>query len=151
MLAPIVGKDFEQKFFLGFVLGVLEGLINRGSFRFSIFTPYSVQCNDQPAAAGAAMRASPPGGSCRGATWRPELVPCLPPSCHLHSCHGHINTPTELDSCSVQWSSATTGIRIASYFSHANVFCQTYSHSIHFGAETSHSLSTLQQYILVSL
>ena len=47
--------------------------------------------------------------------------------------------------------SATTGIRIASYFSHANVFCQTYSHSIHFGAETSHSLSTLQQYILVSL
>ena len=39
MLAPIVGKDFEQKFFLGFVLGVLEGLINRGSFRFSIFTP----------------------------------------------------------------------------------------------------------------
>ena len=47
--------------------------------------------------------------------------------------------------------SATTGICIASYFSHANVFCQTYSHSIHFGAETSHSLSTLQQYILVSL
>ena len=26
MLAPIVGKDFEQKFFWGFVLGVLEGL-----------------------------------------------------------------------------------------------------------------------------
>ena len=45
VLAPIVGKDFEQKFFLGFVLGVLEGLINRGSFRFSIFTPSSVQCN----------------------------------------------------------------------------------------------------------
>ena len=42
-------------------------------------------------------------------------------------------------------------IRIASFLSHANVFCQTYSHSIHFGAETSHSLSTLQQYILVSL
>ena len=47
--------------------------------------------------------------------------------------------------------SATPDIRIASFLSHANVFCQTYSHSIHFGAETSHSLSTLQQYILVSL
>ena len=32
ILAPIVGKDLGQKFFLGFVLGVLEGLINRGSF-----------------------------------------------------------------------------------------------------------------------
>ena len=47
--------------------------------------------------------------------------------------------------------SAAIAIRIASYSSHANVFCQTYSHFIHFGAETSHSLSTLQQYILVSL
>ena len=47
--------------------------------------------------------------------------------------------------------SAPLDIRIASFLSHANVFCQTYSHSIHFGAETSHSLSTLQQYILVSL
>ena len=28
ILAPIVGKDLGQKFFLGFVLGVLEGLIN---------------------------------------------------------------------------------------------------------------------------
>ena len=44
-LAPIVGKDLGQKFFLGFVLGVLEGLINRGSFWFSIFTLSSVQCN----------------------------------------------------------------------------------------------------------
>ena len=32
VLAPIVGKDLGQKFFFGFVLGVLEGLINRGSF-----------------------------------------------------------------------------------------------------------------------
>ena len=32
ILAPIVGKDLGQKFFWGFVLGVLEGLINRGSF-----------------------------------------------------------------------------------------------------------------------
>ena len=31
VLAPIVGKDLGQKFFLIFVLGVLEGLINRGS------------------------------------------------------------------------------------------------------------------------
>ena len=31
-LAPIVGKDLEQKFFWGFVLGVLEGLIKRGAF-----------------------------------------------------------------------------------------------------------------------
>ena len=46
MLAPIVGKDFEQKFFLGFVLGVLEGLISRGLFWFSVFTPSSVQYGD---------------------------------------------------------------------------------------------------------
>ena len=39
ILAPIVGKYLGQKFFWGFVLGVLEGLINRGAFRFSIFTP----------------------------------------------------------------------------------------------------------------
>ena len=33
----IVGKDLGQEFFWGFVLGVLEGLINN-------FTPSSVQC-----------------------------------------------------------------------------------------------------------
>ena len=44
VLAPIVGKDWGQKFLLVFVLGVPEGLINRGSFWFSIFTPSSVQC-----------------------------------------------------------------------------------------------------------
>ena len=32
ILAPIVGKDLGQQFFCGFVFGVLEGLINRGSF-----------------------------------------------------------------------------------------------------------------------
>ena len=32
--APIVGKDLGQKFFWGFVLGVLEGLINRVFFIF---------------------------------------------------------------------------------------------------------------------
>ena len=42
VLAPIVGKGFEQKFFSGFVFGVLEGLINRGSFWFFIFAPSSV-------------------------------------------------------------------------------------------------------------
>ena len=47
VLAPIVGKDWGQKFLLVFVLGVPEGLINRGSFWFSIFTPSSVQCNVQ--------------------------------------------------------------------------------------------------------
>ena len=35
-------------------------------------------------------------------------------------------------------SSAATAIRIASFLSHANVFCRTYSHFIHFGAKTSH-------------
>ena len=45
-------KDFEQKFFLGFVLGVLEGLINRGSFWFPIFTLSSVQCSPQALATG---------------------------------------------------------------------------------------------------
>ena len=44
VLAPIVGKDWGQKFLLVFVLGVPEGLINRGSFWFSIFTPSMVQC-----------------------------------------------------------------------------------------------------------
>ena len=44
VLAPIVGKDWGQKFLLVFVVGVQEGLINRGSFWFSIFTPSSVQC-----------------------------------------------------------------------------------------------------------
>ena len=34
--------------------------------------------------------------------------------------------------------SAATAIRIASFLSHANVFCQTYSHFIHLGAKTSH-------------
>ena len=42
--APIVDKDLEQKFFLGLVLGVLEGLITRGAFWFSSLTPSSVQC-----------------------------------------------------------------------------------------------------------
>ena len=32
VLAPILGKDLGQKFFLGFVLGVLEGLINKDFF-----------------------------------------------------------------------------------------------------------------------
>ena len=31
-LAPVAGKDLEQNFFLGFVLGVLEDLIKRGAF-----------------------------------------------------------------------------------------------------------------------
>ena len=39
VLAPIVGKDLGKKFALGFVLGVLEGLINGGSFQFSMLTP----------------------------------------------------------------------------------------------------------------
>ena len=39
VLAPIEGKDLGQKFLLGIVLGVLEGLINRGFFWFSILTP----------------------------------------------------------------------------------------------------------------
>ena len=47
VLTPIVGKDWGQKFLLVFVLGVPEGLINRGSFWFSIFTPSSVQCSAQ--------------------------------------------------------------------------------------------------------
>jgi len=34
--------------------------------------------------------------------------------------------------------SAGIAIRIVSFLSHANVFCQTYSHFIHFGAKTSH-------------
>ena len=45
MLAPIVDKDLKQKLFLEVVLRVLEGLINRGFFLFSIFTPSSVQCS----------------------------------------------------------------------------------------------------------
>ena len=45
VLAPIVWKDWGQKFLLVFVLGVPEGLINRGSFWFSIFTLSSVQCS----------------------------------------------------------------------------------------------------------
>ena len=48
VLAPIVGKDWGQKFLLVFVLGVPEGLINRGSFWFSIFTPSLVQCSGHP-------------------------------------------------------------------------------------------------------
>ena len=32
VLAPIVGKDLGQKFILGILLGVLEGLISRGLF-----------------------------------------------------------------------------------------------------------------------
>ena len=32
VLVPIVGKDLELKLFLGFNLGVIEGLINRGFF-----------------------------------------------------------------------------------------------------------------------
>ena len=47
VLAPIVGKHLEQKFFLEVVWRVLEGLINRGFFLFSIFTPSLVQCNVQ--------------------------------------------------------------------------------------------------------
>ena len=35
-LAPMEGKDLENKFFLGIVLGILEGLIKRGAFWFSI-------------------------------------------------------------------------------------------------------------------
>ena len=45
VLAPIVGRDWGQKFLLVFVLGVPEGLINRGSFWFSIFTPSLIQCS----------------------------------------------------------------------------------------------------------
>ena len=48
VLAPIVGKDLGQQFLLGIVLGVLEGLINRGFFWNSILTPSSVQCNVHP-------------------------------------------------------------------------------------------------------
>ena len=44
VLVPIEGKDWGQKFSMGIVLGVLEGLINRGFFWFSILTPSSVQC-----------------------------------------------------------------------------------------------------------
>ena len=47
VLAPIVGKELQQKFLLGIALGVLEGLINRGFFWFSILTPSSVQCSLQ--------------------------------------------------------------------------------------------------------
>ena len=44
MLAPIVGKDLKQKFFLEVFLRVLKGLIKR-VFLFFIFTPSSVQCS----------------------------------------------------------------------------------------------------------
>ena len=44
VLVPIEGKDLKQQFLLGIVLGVLEGLIKRGLFWFSILTPSSVQC-----------------------------------------------------------------------------------------------------------
>ena len=47
VLAPIVGKEIKQKFLLDVVLRVLKGLINRGFFRFSMFTPSSVQCTLQ--------------------------------------------------------------------------------------------------------
>ena len=39
--------------------------------------------------------------------------------------------------CRCRCSAATT-IRIVSFLSHANVFCQTYLHFIHFRAKTSH-------------
>ena len=32
VLTPIVGKDLEEQIFMGFVLGVLEGLIYKGFF-----------------------------------------------------------------------------------------------------------------------
>ena len=45
VLVPIEGKDWGQKFLLGIFLGVLEGLINRSFFWFSILTPSSAQCS----------------------------------------------------------------------------------------------------------
>ena len=48
VLAPIVGKELQQKFLLGIALGVLEGLINWAFFWFSILTPSSVQCFEHP-------------------------------------------------------------------------------------------------------
>ena len=48
VLVPIEGKDWGQKFLLGIFLGVLEGLINRSFFWFSILTPSSVHPITQP-------------------------------------------------------------------------------------------------------
>ena len=39
VLVPIEGKDWGQKFLLGIFSGVLEGLINRSFFWFSIWPP----------------------------------------------------------------------------------------------------------------
>ena len=47
VLAPIEGKDWGQKFLLGIVLWVREGLFTRGFFWFSILTPSAVQCITQ--------------------------------------------------------------------------------------------------------
>ena len=62
VLAPIEGKDLGQQFLLGIVLGVLEGLIKRGFFWFSILTPSSVQCMVPPSPG---WTPCPPGGSSR--------------------------------------------------------------------------------------
>ena len=44
VLAGIVDEVIGIENLLGIILGILEGLINRGLFRFSVFTPSSVQC-----------------------------------------------------------------------------------------------------------
>ena len=40
---PVLRRN-SRSWLLGIALGVLEGLINRGFFRFSIVTPFSGQC-----------------------------------------------------------------------------------------------------------
>ena len=48
VLEAIEGEDLGPKFFLGWFLGVMEGLIRRGYFPDSIFDPSAIDPNGHP-------------------------------------------------------------------------------------------------------